>query len=198
MNIFLFFLIFGVIFLVYKKIKSKNPKNLKLDKFKNKLQSTQTNIERIFLREEEKTFSNPNINIYIGFYDNEDNINRKSNMIPKTVKNWIIESKKLFSLFLISNNPSKKRIAKIAIELNLRYKYNAAKPRKKVTLSAINEIGREPKNIAIIGDRIFTDIIVGNRCDIKTLLVKRLNRDGLPIKFNLTLTIEKLISHFIK
>ena len=125
-------------------------------------------------------------------------VNRKSNMIPKTVKKWIKESKQLFSLYLISNNPSKKRIANIAKELNLRYKYNASKPRKKVTLSAIEEIGREPKNIAIIGDRIFTDIIVGNRCNIKTILVKRLNRDGLPIKFNLTLKIEKLISHFIK
>ena len=125
-------------------------------------------------------------------------VNRKSNMIPKAVKNWIIESKKLFSLYLISNNPSKKRISKIAKELNLRYKYNASKPRTKVTLSAIKEIGREPKNIAIIGDRIFTDIIVGNRCNIKTILVKRLNRDGLPIKFNLTSKIEKLISHFIK
>ena len=80
MNIFLFFLIVGVIFLVYKKIKSKKPKNFKLNKFKNKLQSTQTNIERIFLREEEKTFSNPNINIYIGSYDKEENINRKSNI----------------------------------------------------------------------------------------------------------------------
>jgi len=125
-------------------------------------------------------------------------INRKSNIIPKAVKNWIIDSKKLFSLYLISNNPSKKRIAKIAKELNLRYAYNASKPRKKVTLYAIKEIGSEPKNIAIIGDRIFTDIIVGNRCNIKTILVKRLNKDGLPIKFNLTLTIEKLISHFIK
>ena len=125
-------------------------------------------------------------------------VNRKSNMIPKAVKNWIRESKKLFSLYLISNNPSKKRIANIAKELNLRYKYNASNPRKKVTLSAIKEIGKEPKNIAIIGDRIFTDIIVGNRCNIKTILVKRLKRDGMPIKFNLTLIIEKLISHFIK
>ena len=80
MNIFLVFLILGVIFFVYKIIKSKKSKNLKLDKFKNKHQSTQTNIERIFLREEEKTFSNPNINIYIGSYDNEDNINRNSNI----------------------------------------------------------------------------------------------------------------------
>ena len=125
-------------------------------------------------------------------------VNRKSNVIPKAVKNWIRESKKLFSLYLVSNNPSQKRIAKIAKELNLKFKYNASKPRKKVTLSAIKEIGGETKKIAIIGDRIFTDIIVGNRCKIKTILVKRLKRDGLPIKFNLTLTIEKLISHFIK
>ncbi len=125
-------------------------------------------------------------------------INRKSNMIPKAVKNWIKDSKKFFSLYLISNNPSKKRIAKIAKELNLKYKYNASKPSKKVTLSVIKEIGNDPNNIAIIGDRIFTDIIVGNRCNIKTILVKRLKRDGMPIKFNLTLTIEKLISHFIK
>ena len=124
-------------------------------------------------------------------------LNRKSNIIPKAVKNRIIESKKLFSLYLISNNPSKKRIAKIAKELNLRYKYNASKPRNKATLSAIKEIGREPKNIAIIGDRIFTDIIVGNRCDIRTILVNRLNREGLPIKFNLTLSIERLISLLI-
>ena len=80
MNIFLFFLILGVIFFWYKKSNSKKTKNLKLDKFKNKQQSTQTNIERIFLREEEKTFSNPNINIFIGDYDNENNINRKSNI----------------------------------------------------------------------------------------------------------------------
>ncbi|MBO8204390.1 YqeG family HAD IIIA-type phosphatase [Prochlorococcus marinus] len=125
-------------------------------------------------------------------------INRKSTKIPKAVKNWITDSKKLFSLYLISNNPSKKRIAKIANELKLKYKYNASKPRKKVILNAIKEVNYEVKSIAIIGDRIFTDILVGNRCNIKTILVKRLKRDGLPIKFNLTLTIEKLISLFIK
>ena len=80
MNKVLVFLIFVIIFLVYKKINPKKTKNIKLNKFKNKLQSTQSNIDRIFLREEEKTFSDPNINIYIGIHDNEDNINRKSNI----------------------------------------------------------------------------------------------------------------------
>ena len=80
MNKFLVILIFGIIFFGYKKIYLKKSKNIKLNKFKNKMLRTKSNIERIFIREEEKTFSNPNINIHIGIYDNEDNINRKSNI----------------------------------------------------------------------------------------------------------------------
>ena len=125
-------------------------------------------------------------------------LSRQSNIIPKNVKNWIKESKKLFTLYLISNNPSDKRIRKIANELDIRYRSNALKPRKKIMLEVISEINENSKNIAIIGDRIFTDIIVGNRCNIHTILVKRLSRKGLPIRFNLTLTLEKLISIFLK
>ncbi|ABM72001.1 Predicted hydrolase of the HAD superfamily [Prochlorococcus marinus str. MIT 9515] len=125
-------------------------------------------------------------------------LSRQSNVIPINVKNWIKESKKLFSMYLISNNPSDKRIRKIAKELDLRYKSNALKPRKKITLDVISEIKEDSRNIAIIGDRIFTDIIVGNRCNIQTILVKRLSREGLPIKINLTLILEKLISTFLK
>ena len=80
MQKFLVFLFFVLIVLIYLKINSKKPKNIKLNKFKNKLQSAQSNIERIFLREEERIFSDPNINIYIGIEDNENNINRKLNI----------------------------------------------------------------------------------------------------------------------
>ena len=80
MNIFFVFLILVIIIFIYKKIKSKRTKNLKLEKFKNKQQSTQINIERIFLREEEKTFSDPYKNINIETYDKEETINRKSNI----------------------------------------------------------------------------------------------------------------------
>ena len=125
-------------------------------------------------------------------------LSRRSNIIPKNVKNWIKESKKLFTLYLISNNPSDERIRKIANELDIRYRSNALKPKKKITLEVISEINENSKNIAIIGDRIFTDIIVGNRCNIHTILVKRLSREGLPIRFNLTLILEKLISIFLK
>jgi predicted HAD superfamily phosphohydrolase YqeG len=59
-------------------------------------------------------------------------------------------------------------------------------------------MNEDSKNIAIIGDRIFTDIIVGNRCNIQTILVKRLSKNGLPININLTLILEKIISNFLK
>ncbi len=125
-------------------------------------------------------------------------LNRQSKIVPSNVKNWIKESKKLFSLYLISNNPSNERIRKIAKELDIRYKSNALKPRKKITLDVISEMNEDTKNIAIIGDRIFTDIIVGNRCNIQTILVQRLSKNGLPIKMNLTLILEKMISNFLK
>ena len=125
-------------------------------------------------------------------------LSRNSNRVPRKVKNWIEESKKSFSLYLISNNPSDARIRKIAKELDIKYKSNALKPRKKITLEVILEMDMNSKNIAIIGDRIFTDIIVGNRCNIKTILVKRLSKKGLPIKLNFTLLIEKFISIFLK
>ena len=80
MNKFLVILIFGIIFLGYKKIYRKKSKNIKLNNFKNKFKSKQSNIERIFIREDEKTFSNPNINICIGSFDDEGDINRKSNI----------------------------------------------------------------------------------------------------------------------
>ena len=125
-------------------------------------------------------------------------LSRQSSVIPINVKKWIKESKKFFSLYLISNNPSNERIRRIAMELDIKYKSNAQKPRKKITLDVIAEMNEDSKNIAIIGDRIFTDVIVGNRCNIQTILVKRLNRKGLPIKLNLTLILEKLIFIFLK
>ena len=124
-------------------------------------------------------------------------LSRNTEIIPSSVKNWIKNSKELFDLYLISNNPSEKRIAKIGNELGINYKYRALKPQKKSTLELISKLNIDKNNIAIIGDRIFTDIIVGNRCNIKTILVQSLNKKGIPKKFNVTLLVEKYISRFL-
>ncbi len=124
-------------------------------------------------------------------------LSRNTEIIPTSVKNWIKNSKELFDLYLISNNPSEKRIEKIGNELGINYKYRALKPQKKSTLEVIRKMNIDKNNTAIIGDRIFTDIIVGNRCNIKTILVQSLNKKGIPKKFNVTLLVEKFISKFL-
>tara|TARA_Y100000589_G_scaffold117290_1_gene111122 strand:- start:113 stop:610 length:498 start_codon:yes stop_codon:yes gene_type:complete len=124
-------------------------------------------------------------------------LSRESNIIPYKVKNWIIKSKEIFDIYLISNNPSERRIYKVGEELGLKYKHRALKPRIKNTLEIVNSFNKDKNNIAIIGDRIFTDIIVGNRCKIKTILIQRLDKKGFPLKFNTTLFFEKIISLFL-
>ena len=65
---------------MYKIIISKISRISKVNRFKKKLSSKESHIERIFLRNEEKTSSDPNININIGLSENQHNINRKSNI----------------------------------------------------------------------------------------------------------------------
>ena len=80
MNIFLVVLALVIIFFVNKILITKKDKNNKLFKFKNKLLSTESNIEKIFSRDDEKTSSDPDVNINIGLYENEYNVKRKSNI----------------------------------------------------------------------------------------------------------------------
>ena len=80
MNILLIIFALFLILLIYKIINLKKIKNNNLFKFKKKLLSKESNIEKIFFRDDEKTSSDPNINIQIGLYEDEYNINRKSNI----------------------------------------------------------------------------------------------------------------------
>ena len=80
MNIILISLVLFLILLIYKITYLKKNKNNNLFKFKKKFLSKESNIEKIFSRDYERTSSDPNINIHIGLYDNEDDINRKSNI----------------------------------------------------------------------------------------------------------------------
>ena len=80
MKILLIVLALVLIFPTIKIIFSKKNKNKNLLKFKKKLLSKESNIEKIFSRDDEKKASDPDININIGLYDNDATINRKSNI----------------------------------------------------------------------------------------------------------------------
>ena len=80
MNILIILFSIIIILVINKIINLKTNKNNKLFKFKRKLLSRESNIEKIFTRDDEKTSSDPNININIGIYEDEVSINRKSNI----------------------------------------------------------------------------------------------------------------------
>ena len=80
MNILIIIFTLFLIFLIYKIINLKKNKNKNLLKLKKKFLSKESNIEKIFSRDDEKKSSDPNININIGLYDNEETINRKTNI----------------------------------------------------------------------------------------------------------------------
>ena len=80
MNFLLIVLILVLILLISRILYLKKNKNNKLFKFKKKFLSKESNIQKIFSRDDERTSLDPNININIGLYDNEEIINRKSNI----------------------------------------------------------------------------------------------------------------------
>lgn len=73
---------------------------------------------------------------------------------------------------ILSNTPRKNKAKQIAEKLDMGYIVNASKPRIKGFNKAIELLGIDKENVAIVGDQIFTDIWGGNRFGIKTILVK--------------------------
>lgn len=96
----------------------------------------------------------------------------------KELKKWIknIKSKGII-LYIVSNSFSEKTVKRISKELGVRYYYRASKPSTrgfKKVCESFPEISK--KEILMIGDQLFTDIFGGNRYNINTLLVKRINK----------------------
>ena len=109
-------------------------------------------------------------------------VNTKETEPEVSVKNWIELANEKFHIHIVSNNPSKKRISTIAHHLKLPYTYLAGKPRSKSIKKIILELSMNKKEIALIGDRIFTDILVGNRLGLYTVLVKPISIYGNQMK----------------
>ena len=116
-------------------------------------------------------------------------------IVCNNVRNWVIAAKKEIDLHLLSNNPSRNRIKKVAAQLDLDFTYAAAKPSRKALRKVIQSRNYSNNNVAIIGDRIFTDVLAGNRLGIYTILVKPINIRTYPS--NKLQNFEKALSKLI-
>lgn len=95
-----------------------------------------------------------------------------SREISEELRHWIAEMRQSFSLWLVSNNLSQSRIGAIASALELPYFLAARKPSRRKIRQAAEEMGLDLERVGVVGDRLFTDVLAGNRLGVFTVLVE--------------------------
>lgn len=76
-----------------------------------------------------------------------------------------------FELGLVSNN-SAKRVAALNNRLKMHMMPNAMKPLRRNLLKILDDMGVPAEKAVFVGDQVFTDVWVGNRCGMHTILVE--------------------------
>ena len=85
---------------------------------------------------------------------------------------WVETIRELASLWLVSNNLSESRISRIAQSLDIPYFVRARKPSRRKLRQALEAMNLPPSQVAMVGDRLFTDVLAGNRLGMFTILVE--------------------------
>lgn len=87
-----------------------------------------------------------------------------------------------FKLVIVSNN-YKKRVKPFAEKFGLDYISFAIKPLPYGYLRASKMLGVKPRECAIVGDQVFTDIVGANMCGMKSILLEPVELEaGFPIR----------------
>jgi uncharacterized protein len=117
-----------------------------------------------------------------------------SSMIQLDVRDWIEEIRQIIPLWLVTNNPSQSRISAIADSLSLPYFLGAAKPSRKKLRQAVEAMNLDPARVAMVGDRIFTDVLAGNRMGMFSILIEPMNSKESTVSFHLLRQVEFAIA----
>lgn len=104
---------------------------------------------------------------------------RRSAELPPAAEQWLRQTHAQLPIHLFSNNPSRRRIGGLSEQLGLPYTIGAAKPRRGALRRVISALHLPAPQVALLGDRVFTDVLVGNRLGLFTVLVKPIDARGL-------------------
>ncbi|MFN5515256.1 MAG: YqeG family HAD IIIA-type phosphatase [Cyanobacteriota bacterium] len=98
------------------------------------------------------------------------------------LQTWVAEIRPQTPIWLVSNNLSEARIGRIAQSLDLPFLFGAAKPSRRKLRQAIEQMNLQVAEVAMVGDRLFTDVLAGNRLGMFTILVEPMVLGGGPPK----------------
>lgn len=87
------------------------------------------------------------------------------------------------TLFVLSNNRHPQRPKRFATALGVPFIGHAGKPKPHSFFKAMEQMRCSPRETAIVGDQIFTDILGGNRAGVTTLLVEPIRLAGNPGRY---------------
>lgn len=110
------------------------------------------------------------------------------------LQHWVAEVRSIVDLWLVSNNVSQPRISRIAKSLDLPYIVGAQKPSRRKLRQAVAAMNIPVEQVAMVGDRLFTDVLAGNRLGMFTILVEPMVDPAEAAKNNPLRTFEVWIS----
>ena len=127
-------------------------------------------------------------------YDLDNTVTPAHNYVPpKEAKALFVKLKKMgFEVMIFSNSP-KIRLKKFTDFFEIEGVSSARKPLPGKLRKLLKEKGYDAQETAIIGDQIMTDVKVGNKVGITTILIKPISeKDFLITKFNRFLENRKM------
>ena len=122
---------------------------------------------------------------------------RRHSTLPPRMRQWLNQAQQQLPIHLLSNNPSRQRIGAVAQELGVPFTTSAAKPRRGALSRVLDTLQLPASQVALIGDRVFTDVIVGNRLGLFTVLVKPIDPQGLPCQHDHLQKLELGLAHWM-
>ena len=88
------------------------------------------------------------------------------------LQQWIALIRQETPIWLVSNNIDRDRIDKIARSVDLPFISAAKKPSRRRLREAAQAMNLPFEKVAMVGDRLFTDVLAGNRLGMFTILVE--------------------------